>query len=58
MNKREIYDYLKEKNIWHEITEHEAVYNMEELSQIDIPYPEGDAKIFFFVMIKKEITIL
>lgn len=47
MNKIEIYDYLKEKNIWHEITEHEAVYNMEELSQIDIPYPEGDAKNLF-----------
>ena len=27
MNKQEIYQYLKEKNIWHEITEHEAVYN-------------------------------
>lgn len=47
MNKIEIYDYLKEKNIWHEITEHEAVYNMKELSQIDIPYPEGDAKNLF-----------
>lgn len=47
MNKQEIYDYLKEKNIWHEITEHEAVYNMKELSQIDIPYPEGDAKNLF-----------
>lgn len=47
MNKREIYDYLKEKNIWYEITEHEAVYNMKELSQIDIPYPEGDAKNLF-----------
>ena len=38
MNKQEVYDYLKEKNIWYEITEHKAVYNMEELSQIDIPY--------------------
>lgn len=47
MNKQEIYDYLKEKNIWHEITEHEAVYNMKELSQIDIPYPDGDAKNLF-----------
>jgi Ala-tRNA(Pro) deacylase len=30
MNKQEIYDYLKEKNIWYEITEHKAVYNMED----------------------------
>ena len=36
MNKKEIYEYLKEKNIWHEITEHKAVYNMEELSEIDM----------------------
>lgn len=47
MNKQEIYNYLKEKNIWHEITEHKAVYNMAELSGIDIPYPEADAKNLF-----------
>ena len=46
MNKQEIYDYLNEKNIWHEITEHKAVYNMNELAQIDVPYPEADAKKF------------
>lgn len=33
MNKQEIYNYLKTKNVWHEITEHQAVYNMAELSQ-------------------------
>ncbi len=47
MNKQQIYDYLKQENIWHEITEHEAVYNMAELSDIDIPYPEYDAKNLF-----------
>ena len=47
MNKQEIYDYLKQKNIWHEITEHEAVYNMAELADIEIPYPEYDAKNLF-----------
>ncbi len=47
MNKNEIYDYLKRKNIWYEITEHKAVYNMAELSEIDIPYPECDAKNLF-----------
>jgi len=47
MNKQQIYDYLKEKNIWHEVTEHKAVYNMEELSQIDVPYPEVEAKNLF-----------
>ena len=47
MNKQEILDYLKEKDVLHEVTEHKAVYNMEEVSQIDIPYPEAEAKNLF-----------
>ena len=47
MNKQEIYDYLKSREIWHEITEHEAVYNMEEVAQIQLPYPEQEAKNLF-----------
>ena len=47
MNKQEIYNFLKEKNIWHEITEHKAVYKMGELSQIEIPYPEENGKNIF-----------
>ena len=44
MNKQEIYDYLTKKNISFEITEHKAVFTMEEAAQIDIPYPDSDAK--------------
>lgn len=47
MNKQEIYNYLKEKKIWHEIIEHKAVYNMEELSQIEIPYLDAYGKNLF-----------
>ncbi|MBQ8535347.1 MAG: prolyl-tRNA synthetase associated domain-containing protein [Bacilli bacterium] len=47
MNKQEIYELLKGKNIWHEITEHEEVYNMEDLSALELPYPEYDAKNIF-----------
>ena len=47
MDKQAIYDYLKRKNIWHEITEHKAVYNMADLAQIAVPYPEADAKNLF-----------
>jgi Ala-tRNA(Pro) deacylase len=47
MNKQEIYEYLKKEKIWHEITEHDAVYNMEDLFKITIPYPEYDAKNLF-----------
>lgn len=47
MNKSEVYDYLERRHIWHEITEHEAVYNMAEASQITLPYPECEAKNLF-----------
>ncbi len=47
MNKQEIYAYLKDKGISFEITEHKAVFNMEELAEIDIPYPSADAKNLF-----------
>lgn len=47
MDKQEIYAYLKENNIRHEITEHKAVYNMAELAEIEIPYPQADAKNLF-----------
>lgn len=47
MNKKEIYDFLDGKNIRYEITEHKAVFNMAELAEVDIPYPECDAKNLF-----------
>ncbi len=47
MNKQEIYEFIKSKKIWHETTEHEAVFNMEELSNLELPYPEYDAKNLF-----------
>ena len=47
MNKQEIFDYLDEKNIWHEITEHEAVFSMEEAISVELPYPQCDAKNLF-----------
>lgn len=47
MNKNKIYEFIKNKNIWYEITEHKAVYNMQELAQIHLPYPERDAKNLF-----------
>lgn len=47
MHKQEIYAFLKNRNIWHEITEHGAVYNMEDLSHVQLPYPEADAKNLF-----------
>lgn len=47
MDKQEIYDFLKKRNIWYEITEHKAVFSMKELSEIEVPYSEYDAKNLF-----------
>lgn len=54
MNKQDIFRFLKDNKIWFEITEHEAVYNMAELSQVDVPYPEADAKNLFIRDDKKQ----
>lgn len=47
MNKQDIYNYLTEQNISYEISEHEAVFNMEEMEKLDLLYPGLDAKNLF-----------
>lgn len=47
MNKREIYQYLERQHIQYEVTEHKAVYNMAEMSEVQLPYPDADAKNLF-----------
>ena len=36
MNKQEVYAFLKEKNLDFDITEHPAVYSMEELAHLPV----------------------
>ena len=47
MDKNQIYNLIKEKGLWHEIEEHEAGYNMDDLAKIKVLYPEYDAKNLF-----------
>lgn len=47
MNKEEIYEYIKSKNKWYEITNHKAVFSMSEVDNVDLPYKECDAKNLF-----------
>lgn len=47
MTKQETYEYLTGYGIAFEITEHQAVYNMEELDAVELPYPDCDAKNLF-----------
>lgn len=47
MNKEEIYKYLEAHGITFEVDEHKAVYNMEELDEVELRYPGWDAKNLF-----------
>lgn len=45
---------MNKQEIPFEVTEHAAVFNMAELSQIELPYPEADAKNLFVRDDKKQ----
>ena len=47
MTKQETYELLTKAGIQYEITEHQAVFNMKELEEIEQPYPDRDAKNLF-----------
>ncbi len=47
MDKQEVYRYLTEQNIPYEVTEHRAIFNMEETKTVELPYPQWDAKNLF-----------
>lgn len=54
MNKQEIYAFLRNGGYWHEITEHPAVYTMEEVAHLALPHPEAEAKNLFVRDDKKQ----
>lgn len=54
LDKQGIYHYLHERGISFTVTEHPAVYNMDEISKVDLPYPEADAKNLFIRDDKKK----
>lgn len=47
MNKQETYDFLTAQGISYEVTEHGAVYNMEEMDSLELPHKEALAKNLF-----------
>lgn len=54
MNKQEIYAHLTAQRIPFEVTEHGAVYTMEELSRVPLAHPEAEAKNLFVRDDKKQ----
>lgn len=57
MNKQETYQYLKDHNIPFEITEHPAVYNMEDWSPSIFPIRRGTPKTSSSGTTRKRIII-
>ncbi len=47
MNKQEIYNFLRDKNIWYKVTEHKPIFNMEELNEVNFTYPKVVGKNLF-----------
>ena len=47
MNKEDIINILKTKNVWFELEEHQAVFNMEDLNELNLKYKDRDAKNIF-----------
>ena len=47
MNKQETHDYLTKHGIKFEKTEHRAVFSMNEVDAVELPYPDRDAKNLF-----------
>ena len=58
MNKQEIYDLLNRSGVTFEAVEHKAVCNMTQLSEIEMPWPEAEAKNLFVRDDKKQRYIL
>lgn len=57
IGKKEILTLLQQYHIPYEITEHRAVYTMEQLSLVSLPHPEDDAKNLFIRDDKKRFFL-
>ena len=47
MDKEEIINFIKNKNIWYESLEHEKAYTMEKLEKLNLSHKNSEAKNLF-----------
>lgn len=47
MDKYEVYEFLKARNIWYEVSEYQTARDIQALASADLRYPEADAKNLF-----------
>lgn len=54
MNKQEVYEFLKSRGIWTDVTEHKPLFSMDDVSDVELPHPESDSKNLFLRDKKKK----
>ncbi|WP_440558004.1 hypothetical protein [Treponema succinifaciens] len=57
MTKQKTYDFLNAKNIEYEITEHKAVFSMDEICDVVLPYPECVTRKIFLCATTRSANI-
>lgn len=57
MNKQEVYDFLTSRGIEYEVTEHGAVFNMEEMSHVELPHQERTRRTYLSETTRSAIII-
>ena len=54
LDKQGVYDYLRDHHIDFEITDHAPLFSMDDKPNVQLPYPEWDAKNLFIRDHKRE----
>ena len=57
LDKQGVYDCLRDHHIDFEITDHAPLFSMDDKPDVELPYPEWDAKIYLSEIISGSITI-
>ena len=47
MDKQGVYDFLKQRGVWFVVTDHKPLFSMDDVCDVEFPFPEGDAKNLF-----------
>ena len=57
LDKQGVYECLRNHHIDFEITDHTPLFSMDDKPNVELPYPEWDARIYSFETINGNIII-
>ena len=57
LDKQGVYDCLRDHHIDFEVTDHAPLFSMDDKPNVELPYPEWDAKIYSFETTSGNIII-